>query len=449
MIAVILLKFLQTGLEKCLAESFQDISRHTHEDCGISTHYVSYFPRRIYIEAPGIVEIKQIMKFSAYSHLLSRATRILDDGIRTFLHSSNIPDLPCPWVRIIQRGIYRGDLAVVLFTPKEGASDVVTIAVVPRFTDSKNKKRGGGDRPAPALLDPKFVAKFPSTKNNLHFIQSRMFHPNGLEFLDAPFTHALKIEPRPSEAELILFQSSFAQADKTYEADLLIQRAVNSAFRNESRRLWRTGDRVRILRGSFIGTLCSIHEVDELNHSIVVGLPDLTYADVEMEDLERHFLVGDQVRVAFGISKGRTGSIINIIDHIGTIVERTANQVFEVSFPSIFFSFVHYYTQFDALLLYLESHTIVHSFANNSHPAASSSSGPKPPHKSEAVKSHQMLGGVDPRIGKEAALYVGQMKGYQGRLIDINRNFGKIECPGRQPPTFSAPLKHFVLMCVP
>ena len=204
------------------------------------------------------------------------------------------------------------------------------------------------------------------------------------------------------------------QADKTYEAELLIQRAVNSAFRNESRRLWRTGDRVRILRGSFIGTLCSIHEVDELNHSIVVGLPDLTYADMEMEDLERHFLVGDQVHVAFGISKGRTGSIIKIIDDIGTIVERTANQVFEVSFPSIFFSFVHYYTQFDALLSYLESHTIVPSFANNSHLAASSSTGPKPPHKSEAVKSHQMLGGVDPRIGKEAALYVGQMKGYQG-----------------------------------
>jgi hypothetical protein len=57
-----------------------------------------------------------------------------------------------------------------------------------------------------------------------------------------------------------------------------------------------------------------------------------------------------------------------------------------------------------------------------------------------------MLGGVDPQKGKDAALYVGQMK---GQLIDINQNIGKIECPGHQPPTFSAPLKHFVLMCVP
>jgi ribosomal protein L24 len=323
-------------MEKCLADSLQDISRQTHDDYGISTHYVPSLSRRIYIEAPGIVEIQEIMKFSTYGHLISRATRISDDDSRNFLHSSSIPDLPCPgtWVRIIQPGIYKGDLAVVLLS-REG-SDIVMIAIVPRFNDSKNKKRRGGNRPAPALLDPKFVAKFPSSKNNIHFIQSRTFHPNGLEFLEAPITHALKIEPRPSEAELNLFQSSFGQVDKKYEAELLIQRAVNSAFRNESRRLWRMGDRVRIIGGTFVGTLCSIQEIDELNRSIVVDLPDLTRADVEMEDLERHFLIGDQVRVAFGINKGRTGSIIKIIEDIGTIVEGTANQLFEVSYPSIF-----------------------------------------------------------------------------------------------------------------
>jgi ribosomal protein L24 len=80
------------------------------------------------------------------------------------------------------------------------------------------------------------------------------------------------------------------------------------------------GDRVQILRGSFVGTLCSIYEIDKLNGSIVVDLPDLTHVDVGIEDLERHFLVRDQVRVAFGIGKGRTGSIIKIIDDIGTIV---------------------------------------------------------------------------------------------------------------------------------
>jgi transcription elongation factor len=57
-----------------------------------------------------------------------------------------------------------------------------------------------------------------------------------------------------------------------------------------------------------------------------------------------------------------------------------------------------------------------------------------------------MLGGRDPRIGRVAAVYVGPMKGYQGRLIDIGRNSGTIECPGRQLPTYTTQLKHLVLM---
>ena len=57
-----------------------------------------------------------------------------------------------------------------------------------------------------------------------------------------------------------------------------------------------------------------------------------------------------------------------------------------------------------------------------------------------------MLGGRDPRIGRDAAVYVGHMKGYQGRLIEIGGNIGTIEWPGRQPPKITVPLNHLVLM---
>jgi hypothetical protein len=57
-----------------------------------------------------------------------------------------------------------------------------------------------------------------------------------------------------------------------------------------------------------------------------------------------------------------------------------------------------------------------------------------------------MLGGRDPRIGREAAVCAGQLKGYEGRLLDIGRDSGKIECSGRQPPYYTAPLKDLVLM---
>jgi hypothetical protein len=98
------------------------------------------------------------------------------------------------------------------------------------------------------------------------------------------------------------------------------------------------------------------------------------------------------------------------------------------------------------LLLYLESYALGPSFATTPHPAASSISKSKQSLESEAAKDYQMLGGRDPRIGREAAVYVGQMKGYRGRLIEIGRNSGKIECPGRQLPTYTALLKHLVLM---
>jgi hypothetical protein len=57
-----------------------------------------------------------------------------------------------------------------------------------------------------------------------------------------------------------------------------------------------------------------------------------------------------------------------------------------------------------------------------------------------------MLSGRDRRLGREAAVYVGDMKGYQGPLIEISRNSGTIEVSGRQPPRYTAPLSHLVLM---
>ena len=135
-----------------------------------------------------------------------------------------------------------------------------------------------------------------------------------------------------------MFQSCFERLDITYDTENLIRNAVNKAFHNESRWLWRTGDRVRILRGNFMHKSCSIHEIDEANRTAIVefGSPKPTLVEVSMEDLEREFLVGDQVRVALGKSKGRTGSIVEITDNtFGTIVEGTANQLIEVTPPSI------------------------------------------------------------------------------------------------------------------
>ena len=164
-----------------------------------------------------------------------------------------------------------------------------------------------------------------------------MFHRSELDILNAPISHTLKIEPRPSETEIFLFQSCCERLDVTFTTENLIRSAVNKAIRSCSRRFWHTGDRVRVVEGVFRETTCFIHEIDEANQFITVeiSLPPLTRVEVNINDLERIFLVGDQVRVALGKNKGRTGSILEITDDVCTIVESTANELIEVTPPSI------------------------------------------------------------------------------------------------------------------
>ena len=91
------------------------------------------------------------------------------------------------------------------------------------------------------------------------------------------------------------------------------------------------------MEGTFKNTSCSIHEIDEANQSAIVefGSPTPIRVEVSIEDLEQHFVVGDQVRVAIEENKGKTGSIVIITNDVGTIVEGTANQLSEVIPPSI------------------------------------------------------------------------------------------------------------------
>jgi ribosomal protein L24 len=324
----------QAGMEKMLAGSLSELSHKMYGESGVKTYHVSYLPRRIYLEAPGIAEIQALMRFSAYGPLVSRASRVWDDIDRGFLHGT-IPDVPSvgSWVRILQPGIYRGDLGVVFWKPSTG--DIVTIAVVPRFRNKRRHGKGNA-KPASALLDPQFLAKvYPPNEENIHLIGSREFSSNGLEFLRAASAHALKIEPRPLEAELLPFQASLLILDKRYQLDAVLFYALNRAFRNASRRLWRLGDRVQILRGSFMGKSALIREIDEESQSAIVEV-DSTSVDVSLEDVERLFLVGDQVHVALGEHKGRSGAIINLNDGVGTIVEGMGTEVIEVSFTPLF-----------------------------------------------------------------------------------------------------------------
>ena len=128
------------------------------------------------------------------------------------------------------------------------------------------------------------------------------------------------------------------------------------------------------------------------------------------------------------------GSIVEINNGVGTIVKQMADKVIEVNLTLYSSTFITHFTQFKLPLLYLESHDLAPSFAITPHPAASLMSKPMPSHKPDALKGHQMLGRHDPQIGREAAVYVGHMKGYQGNLLILVKILAQLSAQGISCP---------------
>ena len=89
---------LQAGVEKILAKCLLEILQKMHEDSGIKTYHISHLLCRIYIEAPGITEIQELMKFSGYSHLVSWATCISDNIYHIFFAQYQHSQCSLPWV---------------------------------------------------------------------------------------------------------------------------------------------------------------------------------------------------------------------------------------------------------------------------------------------------------------------------------------------------------------
>jgi hypothetical protein len=150
-------------MEKILAESFLEISQNSHEDCGIKTYHIPYLPRRIYIEAPGIVRDSRVHEvFGLWSPSVSCHTHIGRHQSQFFAQRSR---RSLPWVMGPNHTGWastRATLPLFFLRPSEG--DVVSIAVVPRFKISQNKKRKGKGRAAPHFLTKKFWLKFPPMK---------------------------------------------------------------------------------------------------------------------------------------------------------------------------------------------------------------------------------------------------------------------------------------------
>jgi ribosomal protein L24 len=283
-------------------------------------HYLPQFPRRLYVEAPSLREVQHLMTYSQSTHH-GCGIRLIDDVDREWLQSDSrsLSLRRATWVKITDRGLYQNDLALVVESPRQG--DVVTLAVVPRFTRNKRKRKG--TRPSPVLLDTETLAQLPF-KENFHRFGSRKFHSSGLEFLLAPAAHTLELEDNPSEEQLRPFEQSFFQCSG--EINRMVLDAVKSAYHQKVRETWRVGDQIQVRGGEFIGWRGHLVEIDSPSRSALVSILDLEtsksiHVQIDLARLERYFQIGDVVRVVIGLEKGRKGSIISIEDEVATIVE--------------------------------------------------------------------------------------------------------------------------------
>ena len=128
-----------------------------------------------------------------------------------------------PW------SIYQNDLALVVESSRQG--DLVTLAVVPCFSQNKRKRRRRGTRPSSGLLDAESLAQLPF-KDNFYISGSRRFNSSGLEFLLVPAAHALKLENNPSEDQLRPFEQSISLqfSGKPHNINSLLLDAIKSAY---------------------------------------------------------------------------------------------------------------------------------------------------------------------------------------------------------------------------
>lgn len=210
-----------------------------------------------------------------------------------------------------QRGLYYNDLALV---DGYGEGDLITLAVIPRFRDTKSKKRGVG-RTQQALLSLDTLQRFP-IMDGIYKYRRRRFHPTGVELLVAPSVHAVTVEIKPREAELRLFELS--------NFNPLV---IRETYYTIARHFWGAGDRVQIWAGDCKGMKGILYDINWQNESATVDMlesPAPTrpiMLEVPIQEIERIFVEGDHVRVVVGLMKGKMGTIVSVTGEHVTILE--------------------------------------------------------------------------------------------------------------------------------
>ncbi|KAG1845074.1 hypothetical protein C8R48DRAFT_780081 [Suillus tomentosus] len=267
---------------------------------GLPVTVSAWIPGQIYVVSDSPKTIASFLP-TAHKQSVRDYLRISDEERQAVERER--PKLPNPgWVRIVQRGKYKGDIGYVY--DSEQSDDFVAVLISPRDFPYPVFEKSAAllDRsrlPANSTVsdithDGKVVGC--SFKGERYYmgLLLKKFHHSDLELVTTPHPDCIRLH----------LQSGW---------DTPFVKRTELAF---STQFLRVGDEARVISAE----MCSeIGKVVSANH------------DFRLRDVERVFRLGDSVRVVAGVYLGLEGHVVQMSDNIFHICQEATKEEIEVS----------------------------------------------------------------------------------------------------------------------
>lgn len=207
------------------------------------------------------------------------------------------------WARV-KRGKYRGDLALV--TDVDNETLVCGVLLVPRIDMTTHRKRKRSFRPAQALFDADKIQEIFGVdsveRRNRMVVFMGQTYMGGCLSKDVHMTGLSSEGVNATAKELDFFRGCEGHWDTASKHISPIK----------------SGDRVRVIRGAYIGTLGEITEVLDMTVKVFNREKD-EVIEIPTPDVRRAFTLADYVKVTHGLNRGIEGFVVALDDHCVSI----------------------------------------------------------------------------------------------------------------------------------
>ncbi|CAK8694828.1 transcription elongation factor SPT5-like isoform X2 [Clavelina lepadiformis] len=239
---------------------------------------------------------------------------------------------PKMWVRL-KKGLYKGDLAQIDYL--EQSSNQVTLKLIPRIdlTRPRGANRNNQDRdrkrlfkrPPQKLFDREDInfsrTEVPQIIKDGDFLifEGNRFSQKGFLYKNFNLNAILVEGVKPTLAELEKFEDQPEGLD--------IQLVTDTTLKSEKVNRFIPGDNVIVSEGELANLLGKVISVDGNKVMMLPKHEDFTDPlEFLATDLQKHFTMGDHVKVISGRYEGDTGLIVQVDDNLVVLFSDVAKQ---------------------------------------------------------------------------------------------------------------------------